>query len=90
MKFVFPWSTFADRKIHFGLKNVGPTFQHSMTFPFHDLKNIVEAYLDDLIAHSHKRVDHSTHLLLVFERCHYYQIWLNPYKCIFCVRSDVF
>jgi hypothetical protein len=58
-----------------------------MTFLFHDLKHIVEAYLDDLVAHSHKRVDHSTHLRLVFERCRYYRIRLNPHKCIFCVRS---
>jgi hypothetical protein len=58
-----------------------------MTFSFHDLKHIVEAYLDDLAAHSRKRVDHSTHLRLVFERCHYYRIRLNPHKCIFCIRS---
>jgi hypothetical protein len=58
-----------------------------MTFAFHDLKHIVEAYLDDLAAHSRKRVDHSTHLQLVFERCRYYRIQLNPHKCIFFVRS---
>jgi hypothetical protein len=33
-----------------------------MTFPFHDLKHIVEAYLDDLASHYRKRVDHSVHL----------------------------
>jgi hypothetical protein len=58
-----------------------------MTFVFHDLKHIVEAYLDDLTAHSRKRVDHLTHLRLVFERCRYYRIRLNPHKCIFCIRS---
>jgi len=71
----------------FGLKNVGATFQRAMTFNFHDLKHIVEAYLDDLSAHSHKRVDHVIHLWLVFERCRYYRIRLNPHKCIFCVKS---
>jgi hypothetical protein len=45
-----------------------------MTFVFHDLKHIVEAYLDDLAAHSRKRVDHVIHLRLVFERCCYYRI----------------
>jgi hypothetical protein len=75
------------RKIPFGLKNAGATFQRAMTFAFHDLKHIVEAYLDDLTAHSRKRVDHSTHLRLVFERCCYYRICLNPHKCIFCIRS---
>jgi hypothetical protein len=59
-----------------------------MTFTFHDLKNIVEAYLDDLATHSHKRVDHVIHLRLDFERCHYYRIWLNPHKCISCIKSN--
>jgi hypothetical protein len=58
-----------------------------MTFDFHDLKNIVKAYLDDLSSHSRKRADHAMHLRLVFERCRYYRIWLNPHKCIFCVKS---
>jgi hypothetical protein len=58
-----------------------------MNFTFHDLKNIVKAYLDDLAAHSHKRVDHVTHLWLFFERCWYYRIQLNPHKCMFCVKS---
>jgi hypothetical protein len=71
----------------FGLKNARETFQRAMNFSFHDLKHIVKAYLDDLAAHSRKRVDHATHLRLVFERCHYYRIQINPHKCIFCVRS---
>jgi hypothetical protein len=85
--FICPWGTFSYQKMPFGLKNVGETFQHAMTFGFHDLKNIVEAYLEDLTTHSCKRVDHSTHLRLVFERCHYYRIWLNPHKCILCIIS---
>jgi hypothetical protein len=72
----------------FRLKNAGATFQRAMTFAFHDLKNIVEAYMDDLVAHSRKRVDHVIHLRLVFERSCYYRIWLNPHKCIFCVKSS--
>jgi hypothetical protein len=85
--FICPWGTFPYQKMPFGLKNVGATFQHAMTFSFHDLKHIIEAYLDDLAAHSCKRVDHSTHLRLVFERCRYYRIRLNPHKRIFYVRS---
>jgi hypothetical protein len=87
MKFICPWGTFANRKIPFDLKNIGATFQRAMTFYFHDINHIVEAYLYDLAAHSRKRVDHVIHLRLVFERCHYYRIWLNPHKCIFCVKS---
>jgi hypothetical protein len=86
--FICPWGTFSYRKIPFDLKNAGVTFQRSMKFSFHDIKHIFEAYLDDLTTHSRKRVDHSTHLRLVFERYHYYHICLNPHKCIFCVRSS--
>jgi hypothetical protein len=73
--------------MHFGLKNARVTFQRAMNFAFHDLKHIVEAYLDDLVAHSRKRVDHPKHLRLVFEIFCHYCIRLNPHKCIFCVRS---
>ena len=72
--FIFPWGFFAYRKMPFGLKNVGATFQRAMTFIFHDLKNIIEVYLDDLATHTHLRVHHPYHLRLVFERCRHYQI----------------
>jgi hypothetical protein len=52
MTFICPWGTFSYRKIPFSLKNTGATFQCSMTFLFHDLKQIVESYLDDLSPHS--------------------------------------
>jgi hypothetical protein len=87
MTFICPWGTFAYRKIPFGLKNVGATFQRAMSFSFHDLKHIVEAYLDDLASQSRKRTDHPTHLRLIFKCCRYFQIHLNPNKCILCVTS---
>jgi hypothetical protein len=46
--FICPWGTFTYRKMPFGLKNVGATFQQAMYFSFYDLKHIVEAYLDYL------------------------------------------
>jgi hypothetical protein len=60
--FICPWGTFTYCKIPFGMKNVGATFQWAMYFSFHDLKNIVEAYLDDLASRYRKRFDHPTHL----------------------------
>ena len=50
--FIFSWGTFAYRKLPFVLKNVGATFQRAMSYVFHDIKNIVEQYLNDLPAHS--------------------------------------
>jgi hypothetical protein len=86
--FICPWGTFTYQKMPFGLKNVGATFQWAMSFSFHDLKHIVEAYLDDLASRSCKRVDHPTHLRLILERCCYYRIRLNPNKCSFCITSS--
>jgi hypothetical protein len=79
--FISPWGTFSYQKMPFGLKNVGATFHWAMYFSFHDLKHIVEAYLNDLASRSRKRVDHPKHLRLIFGRCRYYQIRLNPNKC---------
>jgi hypothetical protein len=59
--------TFAYRKMPFGLKNAGDTFQRAMFFAFHDLRHIVKVYLDDLASRSCKRADHPTHLRPIFE-----------------------
>ena len=83
--FIFPWGTFAYKKMHFGLKNTGATFQQAMNFSFHDIKSIVEPYLDDMPSHSRKRIDHPDHLCLIFERCRHYKIHFNPHKCVFYV-----
>ena len=64
--FICPWGTFTYKKMAFGLKNVEATFQQEMKFSFHDIKNIVEPYLDDLPAHSHKRMNHPNYLRLIF------------------------
>ena len=74
----------------FGLKNVGATFQQAMSLIFHDLKTIIEVYLDDLATHSRLRVCHPYHLRSVFERCRHYQVRLNPHKCIFYVTVGRF
>ena len=60
------WGTFAYRVMPFGLKNVGATFQRAMTYIFHDLANIILAYLDDLIARSKKCTQHLDDLRIIF------------------------
>jgi hypothetical protein len=84
--FICPWGTFAYRKLPFGLKNAGATFQRAMSYAFHDIKHIVQPYLDDLPTHSMHRVDHPTHLKAIFVRCRFYRIRLNPHKCVFCME----
>jgi hypothetical protein len=56
------------------------TFQRAMSYAFHDIKHIVQPYLDDLPAHSLRRVDHPTHLRAIFIHCWFYRIYLNPHK----------
>jgi hypothetical protein len=43
---------FLIKNSHLGLKNVGATFQRAMSYAFHDIKHIVQPYLDDFPAHS--------------------------------------
>jgi len=64
--FICPWGTFDYRKLPFGLKNAGATFQRAMSYAFHDIKHIVQPYLDDFPAHSSCREDHITHLRAIF------------------------
>ena len=65
--FICPWGTFSYKKMPFGLKSVGTTFQRDMSYAFHDIKKIVEAYLDVLAVHSKKRANHPTHLRVIFD-----------------------
>jgi hypothetical protein len=87
--FICPWGTFAYRKLPFGLKNAGATFQRAMSYAFHDIKHIVQPYLDDFPAHSLRRADHPNHLRAIFVRCRFYRIRLNPHKCVFCIESGL-
>ena len=83
--FTFPWGNFSYRKLPFSLKNIGTTFQRAMSYAFHDIKHVVEPYLDDLPAHSKQQDIHVDHLRAVLLRCHHFNIHLNPHKCVFCV-----
>ena len=59
-----------------------------MLYAFHDIKHIVHPYLDGLHANSRKREDHQEHLRKIFLRCKYYNMRLNPHKCIFVVEAS--
>ena len=76
--FICPWGTFAYKKLPFGLQNTGATFQCAMSYAFHDIRNVVQPYLDDLPNHSALREDHPEHLRHIFLYCRCYNIRLNP------------
>ena len=57
-----------------------------LSYAFHDIKHILQPYLDDLLAHYLRREDHPIHLRPIFMRYRNYKIRLNPQKCVFCVQ----
>ena len=58
-----------------------------MSYAFHDIKHIMEPYLEVLPAHSQQWEDHLGNLRDIFLRCRHYNIWLNPHKCVLCVET---
>jgi hypothetical protein len=56
-----------------------------MTYICHNLAHIILAYLDDLTTRSKKCTQHLDDLRIIFQRCHQYNICLNPLKCVLCV-----
>ena len=88
ISFICPWGTFAYRKLPFGLKNVGATFQQAMSYTFHDIKDIANPHLNEFSAHLDHREFHIDHLTTILPRCRCYNIHLNPHKCILCVQTE--
>jgi hypothetical protein len=75
----------------FGLKNVGATYQRTMTAMFHDMMHKeIEDYVDDIVVKSKKREDHLETLRKVFDRCRLYKLKMNPLKCAFGVSAGKF
>ena len=89
MTFIYPWGIFVYRKLPFGLKNVGATFQRAMSHAFHDIKHILHPYLDDLPVKSRCRQDHLDHLRQVFMRCCYYCNRLTRINALLWYSRDV-
>ena len=72
----------------FKLINVGETFKHAMDIAFGGLINkFVVVYLDDIIVYSKKQEDHVPYLKVIFERCQWYGISLNPKKSTFSIEE---
>uniref|UniRef100_A0A2N9EPF1 Reverse transcriptase domain-containing protein n=1 Tax=Fagus sylvatica TaxID=28930 RepID=A0A2N9EPF1_FAGSY len=86
-----PSGNFYYTVIPFGLKNVGATYQRTMTAMFHDMMHReIEDYVDDIVVKSKTREDHFGILKKVFERCQLYKLKMNPLKCAFGVSACKF
>ena len=75
----------------FGLKNVGATYQSTMTAIFQDIMHKeMEDYIDGIVIKSKTKVGHFQVLKQVFERCRMYKLSMNPLKCVFEVSAGKF
>ena len=89
--FKTPIGNFYYTVMPFGLKNIGVTYQRTMTAIFHDMMHQeLENYVDDIVAKSKKREEHVRILRRVFERCKAFKLRMNPLKCAFRVSSGKF
>lgn len=71
----------------FGLENVGATYKRAITILFHNMiHDIMEDYVDDLLAKTKMREGHFDVLAKIFDRIEQYKVWLNQKKV--CVWSD--
>ena len=86
-----PIGNFYYTVMPFGLKNVGATYQRTMTAIFHDMiHEEIEDYVDDIVVKSKTRTRHFQVLEQVFERCKKYNLSMNPMKCAFGVFARKF
>ena len=86
-----PFDNFYYTVMPFGLKNVGATYQRTMTAIFHDMMHeCMEDYVDDIVVKSKEASNHFEDLKRVFDRCRKYRLRMNPLKCAFGVSAGKF
>ena len=86
-----PIGNFYYTVMPFGLKNIGVTYQRTMTAIFHNMMHQeLENYVDDIVVKSKKQEEHVRILRRVFERCKAFKLRMNPFKCAFGVSSGKF
>ena len=83
-----PIDNFYYTVMPFGLKNVGATYQQTMTAIFHNMmRQKLEDYVDDIVVKLKKREEH---VRRVFKRCKAFKLRMNLLKCAFGVSSRKF
>jgi len=88
--FTRPFSTYAFRRMPFGLCNAPAPFQRCMTSIFFDfIAKIMEVFTDDFTVHGDSSDEYLHHLALVLRRCIKANLVLNFEKCHFMVEHGV-
>ena len=81
-----PFGLYQFRRMPFGLRNAGATFQRLMDSIFQDF-DFVFIYLDDVLIASKTVAEHRKHLGLFFDRLEKHGLFLQVSKCQFGVQE---
>ena len=89
--FVTSVGNYHYKVMHFGLKNVGSTYQRMMTKMFEPpLGKNIEVYIDDMAVKSKLVSEHLADLTSIFEILREHKLRLNASKCSFGVGLGKF
>ncbi|GJX50259.1 reverse transcriptase domain-containing protein [Tanacetum coccineum] len=88
--FTCPYSTFAYRRMPFGLCNAPATFQRCMTTIFHDMvEDFMEVFMDDFSVFGNSFDCCLANLDRMLARCEETNLVLNWEKCHFMVKEGI-
>ena len=79
---ITPFGLFNFKRMPFGLRNAGQTFQRFIDQVTRGLE-FCFVYLDDILIASRDEVEHIRHLRILFTRLAEYGIIVHPNKCVF-------
>nr|GEW31196.1 reverse transcriptase domain-containing protein [Tanacetum cinerariifolium] len=88
--FIFPYRTFAYRRMPFGLCNAPGTFQRCMMAIFHDMiEKTIEVFMDDFSVFRNSFQTCHSHLEKMLKRCEDTNLSLNWEKSHFMVKEGI-
>nr|GEU44265.1 reverse transcriptase domain-containing protein [Tanacetum cinerariifolium] len=88
--FIWPYGTFAYRRMPFGLCNAPGTFQRCMMAIFHDMiEETLEVFMDDFLVFDDSFSSCLSHLDQMLKRCEDTNLVLNWEKCHFMVKEGI-
>jgi len=87
--FMTELSSYCYKVMHFGLKNVGATYQRLLDRVLASMiGRYMQAYVDDMVVTSKEKDQHIADLEELFTTIARYNLKLNPEKCIFGVEAE--